>query len=178
MPTPIGHALGGIAVGYAVAAYRSRSDSVSRAFDIPWTGLGCSVLSLSTIAVLPDLDLLFGLHRGMTHSVTAALIIGIVCGLFQRTDRIGVGICAFLSYGSHLVFDWCGVDTGPPSGVMAFWPLSESYYQSSFLIFHRVCREYWDLACWENNVMALGWELTVLVPVTGIAVFLHRRFVK
>lgn len=178
MPTPIGHALGGIAVGYVVAAWRGRSSRGTNRLDIPWSGLGCSVMSLSTIAVLPDLDLLFGLHRGMTHSVTAALIIGIGYGLFQRTDRVGVGICAFLSYGSHLVFDWCGVDTGPPSGVMAFWPLSESYYQSSFLIFHRVCREYWDLACWENNVMALGWELTVLVPVTVLAVLLRRRFVN
>ena len=176
MPTPIGHALGGIAVGYVVAAYRRRSGSSSRQFGIPWAGLGCSVLSLSTIAVLPDLDLLFGMHRGMTHSVTAALLIGIVYGLFQRTDRFWVGTAAFLAYGSHLVFDWCGVDTGPPSGVMAFWPVSENYYQSSFLIFHRVCRDYWDLACWENNVMALGWELAVLLPVTAIAVVLHRRY--
>ena len=178
MPTPIGHALGGIAVGYVVAACRGHSSSRSSQFGIPWTGLGCSVLSLSVIAVLPDIDLLFGVHRGLTHSVTAALIIGVVYGCFQPTDRFGVGTCAFLAYGSHLAFDWCGVDTGPPSGLMAFWPLSENYYQSSILIFHRVCREYWDPACWENNVMALGWELVVLLPVTAIAIVLHKRFVS
>ena len=178
MPTPIGHALGGIAVGYVVAACRGSSSDDRSQFVIPWTGFGSSVLSLSIIAVLPDIDLLFGLHRGLTHSVTAALIIGVVYGLCQQADRFGVGICAFLAYGSHLVFDWCGVDTGPPSGVMAFWPFSENYYQSSFLIFHRVCREYWDPACWENNVMALGWELAVLVPVTGIAILLHRRLMS
>ena len=176
MPTPIGHALGGIAVGYAVGAWRARRDVGKDWLPIPWTGLGCSVLSLATIGVLADIDLLFDIHRGLTHSITAAIVVGLTYGVIQKAGQFNAGITAFFAFGSHVLFDWCGVDTGPPSGVMAFWPVSEDYYQSSYLIFYRVCREYWDPACWQNNVMALGWELLVLIPVTVFAVLAHRRF--
>jgi membrane-bound metal-dependent hydrolase YbcI (DUF457 family) len=178
MPTPIGHALGGIAVGYAVEAWRAGRSVATDRSHIPWTGVGCSVLSLATIGVLADIDLLFGIHRGLTHSVTATILVGLAYGVIQKAGRLNAGFTAFFAYGSHILFDWCGADTGPPSGVMAFWPVSEDYYQASYVIFYRVCREYWDPACWQNNLMALGWELLVLVPVTAVAVLAHRRFIS
>ncbi|MGE4657641.1 MAG: hypothetical protein AAEI08_01785, partial [Gammaproteobacteria bacterium] len=64
MPTPIGHALGGIAVGYAVGAWGAGRSVAKDRSHIPWTGVGCSVLSFVTIGVLADIDLLFDMHRG------------------------------------------------------------------------------------------------------------------
>ena len=165
-------------MGYAVGAWQAGHSVAKDRSHIPWTGVGCSVLSLATIGALADIDLLFDMHRGLTHSVTATMLVGLAYGVIQKTNRLNAGITAFFAYGSHVLFDWCGVDTGPPSGVMAFWPVSEDYYQSSYLIFYRVCREYWEPACWQNNLMALGWELLVILPVTAFAVLAHKRFIS
>ena len=165
-------------MGYAVGAWHAGHSVAKDRSHIPWTGVGCSVLSLATIGALADIDLLFDMHRGLTHSVTATMLVGLAYGVIQKTNRLNAGITAFFAYGSHVLFDWCGVDTGPPSGVMAFWPVSDDNYQSSYLIFYRVCREYWDPACWQNNLMALGWELLVILPVTAFAVLAHKRFIS
>ena len=76
MPSPIGHALAGIAAGWAVApAARERGAMLGRA----------AVYGL--VAAAPDLDLLAGAHSGPTHGLGAAIIAGALAWLFLRSTR-------------------------------------------------------------------------------------------
>ena len=64
MPSPLGHALAGVAAGWIVAPPRSRKDAVT------WGTL------FACAAMAPDLDLFASVHRGPTHSLAAALTAG------------------------------------------------------------------------------------------------------
>lgn len=98
---------------------------------------GAAVLWL---AMLPDVDLRIPLvsHRGPTHSLLFAGIVGVGFGwigadLGAKTGvsaSIGFGVAGFLvgflAVGAHLV-----ADTLTPSGVNYFWPLSGKRYSIS-----------------------------------------------
>ena len=75
MPTPLGHALGAAAAGWAVAPPVSR---LERAVILR-QGIWFAILGM-----FPDLDLVWGLHRGPTHSVGAALIAGLAVAAGTR----------------------------------------------------------------------------------------------
>ena len=72
MPSPIGHALSGVAVAWTASLAEPRDPTGQTVSDrlVPV----CAVL-----AAAPDLDLLVhGAHRTATHSVTAMLLVTIV----------------------------------------------------------------------------------------------------
>jgi membrane-bound metal-dependent hydrolase YbcI (DUF457 family) len=161
VPSPIGHALGGIAAGWTIAP---RHDRVAA-----WT--------LAAIGVAADLDLLFHNHRGSSHSLGAAFIAGATVWVFVRRDRLRWALSAAAAWASHVLLDWMGEDTWPPIGIPALWPFSRAYYQSPIVIFPSVSRQYWRH--WDFvyfNVKALAVELVVLLPIALIVVrWRHRR---
>ena len=73
MPSPIGHALGGIAAGWAIAPVKNARNAVLLA------GAGAAA----------DLDLLVGTHRGPTHSLGAAVLMYFVVQtqLLSQVDK-------------------------------------------------------------------------------------------
>src|SRR5262245_38452581 len=99
MPSPIGHALGGMAVAWA-------ADLVDRRRSSPSVVAVCAGL-----AMLPDADLVApGAHRLATHSVTAAALVFIVAAVVTgkvTRDAVLYG----LAYASHLLLDWLAADT-------------------------------------------------------------------
>ena len=156
MPSPVGHALGGIVAGWsATPRYDARAAIV-----------------LAAVAVAPDLDLLVGDHRGISHSVGAAAIAGAVTWLFNRRPWLALAVA--LSWGSHIVLDWLSNDTRPPLGVMALWPFTSEYYKSSLEIFPPVSRRYWEPRFWVYNLRALVFELIVLGPPALVCVAVSR----
>lgn len=157
MPSPIGHALGGIAVGWASVPRR----------DVAGAAI------LSAVASLPDLDLLFHSHRGQSHSVGAALIAGAFAWLVTR--RAGWAIAVTAVWGSHVLLDWTSNDTRPPFGVMAFWPFTRAYYQASVDIFPAVSRRYWLGEFWIYNLKAVAVEVLILAPLAALVVRRFRR---
>jgi len=167
VPSPVGHALGGIAAGWAVVPRRNRQ----------------AAILLAAIAVAPDLDLLAGAHREASHSVGAAVIAGVVAaGLWSafapaasRRDAWRWGVAATLAWGSHVLLDWLSNDTRPPIGVMALWPLSPAYYKAAIEIFPPVSRRYWESRFVVYNLRALVVELAVLGPLAGLVVWRMRR---
>src|SRR4029079_18464312 len=70
MPSPIGHALAGMAVGWAIAdpGASPRPRAVEPAI-------------FGAVAVAPDLDLLIGWHRMYVHSIGATLVVLLVARL-------------------------------------------------------------------------------------------------
>ena len=97
------------------------------------------LLALGVLAsMLPDLDVLafrwgiaysheFG-HRGFSHSLAFALILGAIGALIAPILNASRWVCAlflFASCASHGLLDMC---TNGGLGVAYFWPLSETRY--------------------------------------------------
>lgn len=161
MPSPIGHALGGLAAGYAVAP------------RVRWP-----FLALFAIAgMLPDLDFLLPIqHRGPSHSITAAALAFVVSfavlhvrGAQRASLRLAAAVAA--AYLSHTLLDWLGEDSSSPRGLMALWPFSQTYYISGIDLFSAVNRRYWIPGFWRGNAIAAVREVAILGP----AVWLIRQ---
>jgi hypothetical protein len=174
MPSPIGHALAGIAAGWLIDPPRARDTrgALGRA----------AVFALAGMA--PDVDLLFGTHRGPTHGVGAAVIAGAaawVCGAGFRVSGTGwitavrFALAVAAAYATHTLLDWLGTDTSPPIGPMALWPASRDYYESGLHVFMAISRRYWLPGFWTYNLRALARELVILAPVAAAVVFFRRR---
>ncbi|MSO56206.1 MAG: metal-dependent hydrolase [Acidobacteria bacterium] len=169
MPTPVGHALGGLATAWFAGAAARK----------PLPGRGVA-LTCAIAAVLPDLDILVDSHRTYTHSIGAIVIVGLMAWIAVRTLtpfslRIALTIAA--AYGSHLLLDWMGMDNSTPPGMMALWPFSSRFYISGIDFFGEVSRRYWNPDEFIiGNLRVAAWEVLALGPVAGIAWWLqHRR---
>ena len=159
MPSPVGHALGGIAAAWPLVPGRTR-----RAAAI-----------VAAAAIAPDLDLLVGTHRAASHSVGAAVIAGLVIAAVARRDRLRWGGSVTLAWLSHILLDWLSNDTRPPIGIMALWPFTERYYKAGIEIFPAVSRRYWESRFWIYNLHALVVELIVMTPIAVAVVWWWRR---
>lgn len=155
MPSPLGHALGGIAAGWIVAPPRDRSVA----------GTLRSGVLFAALALVPDVDLLFNQHQGPTHSLGAAAIAGLAVGAITRQGRLGVA--AACAYASHVLLDWLGADTAPPFGVMALWPVSHEHYLSRLDVFAGVLRFYRP-GFWAYNIRAVAREIVILGPIAWL----------
>jgi len=153
VPSPVGHALGGLIVGELLAP---------------------SALILCAVAgVAPDVDFLWGGHNRQTHSLGAAVIAGVVVLAWKRNPRLALAV--MLSWASHVVFDWLGSDDTPPLGVMALWPLNSNFYFADAYVFEAISRRYWLDNFFSHNAWAVMKEILLLGPVASVAWWLRRR---
>jgi membrane-bound metal-dependent hydrolase YbcI (DUF457 family) len=166
MPSPLGHALGGVLVGLLVAP-KNRfhwAHPNQRPHQTDRTGL----IVCATFACLPDVDFVWGRHSMETHSLLVALVVGVAVYVIDRplrgrgAARLALG-CA-LAWASHVLFDWLGSDDSPPLGVMALWPLTRDFYFANAFIFEAISRRYAEPGFWQQNVWALAKELLMLAP--------------
>ena len=171
MPTPVGHALAGIAAGSLSTNSR------------PLTGHWRDLLMFVLIGQLPDLDFIPGIimgkpdmfHHGPSHSILAAVLAGLlfyVWGL-RRSQAARWGLMAFWVVLSHVVLDAINVDTSYPHGVPLLWPFSSDYY-----LIYPLFMDVWRNPPWLrtiiHNLMAMGLEAAILGPV-ALACALWRR---
>jgi membrane-bound metal-dependent hydrolase YbcI (DUF457 family) len=130
-------------------------------------------------ACAPDLDLVLHLfagpehHRGPSHSIGLSLGCGVLVGLAARLRgswpaAARVGGLAAAAWFSHVALDWLGSDSRLPLGVMALWPLRDSYHAAPFPVFMDVGRELaWSTVL--HNSVAMAWEIVVLLPLLVLA---------
>jgi inner membrane protein len=171
MPSPVGHALAGVAAGWMVQGtppFRARTIWIREA------------ALFGSLAVLPDADLLVGAHSGPTHGVGAAILVGLVAFVFWRGTpgvRARGALACTLAYGTHILLDWLGSDSSAPIGIMALWPLSREYYESSLHLFMAISRRYWHgWSFVRQNVTAVVREVLILGPIlTAVAMMRPRR---
>ncbi len=164
MPSPVGHSLAAIAVGWAV----NRPAGPRRA-------LVAQTATLAAIGIAPDLDLLWGHHEAQTHSVGAALVVAAIVAWRRwpigADTRARLFVAAFLVYLIHPVMDAFAIDNNPPIGVMLWWPFSHAYVHSSHAFFAPISR-YWSRPeTWPNNFMAAAHEILWLAPFVALAWF-------
>ncbi len=181
MPTPIGHALGGIAAGYFVTGLFAGSRafleaSVARRTSTKDNTVLVSVVTLACMGMLPDIDFLFAAHREFTHSIGATIAVMMVAAALTNGRSTEVPCVVGAAYASHIGLDWLAADSSFPAGLMALWPFTSNYYLSSydFFLFLNVCRQVGEFQCWMNNGLALFRELTILLPVTGLVIWFQR----
>lgn len=185
MPSPVGHALGGLIFGWLAARpsqvaspvapsdgsrgrLRRLVDATRAVAFHPWT------IGFAVLGALADLDLLFGIHSRQTHSLGAiAIVAAVTAGWGGRLDPRR-GLACGLAYGSHVLLDWMGSDTTPPIGIMALWPFSSGFHQSGLFLFDAIWREYWRPGFWTHNTLAVVREIAVLGPVAMAAWWARR----
>ena len=181
MPSPLGHALGGLAVAWiADLVPGSRAGRAAAPQDSFYRRAGGALTVLCAgLGAAPDLDLVLPSHRTGTHSVTAVLTVTIVAAAVtgwvtrevrsekvegRRTARVAL-MCG-AAYASHLLLDWLGVDRFPPRGLQILWPVSQEWFISGLDWFVQTRR--FDLLSLETlriNLYAMAWETTVLLPL-------------
>ncbi len=167
MPSPIGHALAGVAVAWSADLADGRRSS--RRLVLVFAGLG----------MLPDADLLFpGAHRTATHSITAAVLTFIIAAVVTgevtglRASRFGAlarwrtaTVCG-LAYASHLLLDWLGADYFPPFGIQLLWPFSDRWFMSNVDLFRQTARrDFLTPPIIRQNALAVAQEIAILAPI-------------
>ena len=153
MPSPIGHALGGLIVGEVLAP--------------------SALLICIAAGVLPDIDFAWGGHNRETHSVGAAIIAGLVVLAWKRDFRLATAVT--VAWATHVFFDWLGSDDTPPVGVMALWPLNSNFYFADAFIFEAISRRYWLDNFVSHNLWAVAREILILGPVFVVVTALRSR---
>jgi len=164
MPSPVGHALGGLIVALA----------------LPPRPLGTagSLGTLGTIAlaaVLPDIDFAWGGHNRETHSLGAAILAGAAVLMWTRGRHPRLALAVTLAWSTHVLFDWLGSDDTPPLGVMALWPLTSAFYFADAFVFEAISRRYWLPNFVSHNLFAVGKEIAMLAPVAWALLWLRKR---
>jgi hypothetical protein len=167
VPSPVGHALGGLAAGWIVAG-----------------GLGVGsgrpawrrAIGFAAAGTLADLDLLVGLHSQYSHSVGAVAAVFVIAAVLARHQPRWAVLAAATAaaYGSHLLLDWLGQDGTPPFGLTALWPLSGSYFLSHLDLFRGISREVWRPDALAHDLRAVTREILVLAPLCLGAWWLSR----
>jgi inner membrane protein len=194
MPSPVGHALAGIAVAWAadLAPGRRAWRATDQAASLFARAGGTLTLVCGVLAAAPDLDLLFlSRHRAVTHSLGAVILILIIATLVtgwvtrllpspglpgsaldpQRSGLpvLRIGLMCAVAYGSHLFLDWLSVDTTLPYGLQALWPFSNAWYISGLDLFPGTERyDILSLAAFRTNLNAISREAALLLPVLGL----------
>ena len=163
MPSPVGHALGGVIVGLLTEP-SPRWDRTS------WT-----FAALALAGIGPDVDFLWGRHAAETHSVGATVIVGLLVLAITRGTQARLAIAVALAWGSHVFFDWLGSDTTPPIGVMALWPFTDAYYFAHAYWFDSISRRYWLPGFWTHNLLAVVREVMILGPIVAFLVWMRVR---
>ncbi|OFW15817.1 MAG: hypothetical protein A3F69_00300 [Acidobacteria bacterium RIFCSPLOWO2_12_FULL_66_10] len=154
-------------------AWRVVPESASR-FRRAGNGL---TLVCAGLGAAPDLDLLLGGHRTVTHSLGAVIFVWLfAAALAANAERpiVRVSLMCAAAYGTHLLLDWLGTDRISPRGIEILWPLNHEWYTSGTDVFRQTARqEFLTAPILLQNLRAIVQELVILGP-TLVALWLVR----
>jgi membrane-bound metal-dependent hydrolase YbcI (DUF457 family) len=157
--------LGGVAAGWLVAGRATDVASPTRRL-VPRGALGWrgTAFVFALLGAAPDLDLLVGSHSTYTHSVGAVAFTAVAARLLVPRRGAKWALACAAAVASHSLLDWLGNDTTPPIGIMALWPFTREFYQSSWPVFMAVSRRYWLPGFYLHNTVAVIREIVILAP--------------
>jgi membrane-bound metal-dependent hydrolase YbcI (DUF457 family) len=161
MPSPVGHALGGLAIAWAADLLPGRPISSPRV-----------ALACMSLAALPDADLLLPVvHRTVTHSLGAVVAVGllmIVAAAVTGEVTAKIALTCVAAYASHLLLDWLAVDQSAPRGIQLLWPFSSTWFISGWDVFRGTeRRHFFRLTTMHQNLVTIVREIAILAPVVG-----------
>ena len=179
VPSPIGHALAGLAAAWTAdlvpgeRAWRTAPASASW-YRQAGDGLTGTCVALGAAA---DLDLLFVTHRTVTHSIGAVMLVALFSAtLAANASRPVVRVAAMCAaaYATHLFVDWLAIDLSQPRGIQALWPFRLDWYISGLDLFRQTeRRQLWSAATIVKNLGAVSQEVAILGPLV-VALWLVR----
>jgi membrane-bound metal-dependent hydrolase YbcI (DUF457 family) len=174
MPSPIGHLLAGVAAAWTADLVPGNRDWRSAPVTAGWyarAGGGFTAVC-GALAAAPDLDLFFGGHRTVTHSLTAAVVVGLCAAAAAAATRrpiARVALTCTLAYATHLLLDLLGADPVPPEGIQLLWPFSRAWFISGWNVFeHTERRHLFSAFSLDENAKAIFREVLILVPVAAM----------
>jgi membrane-bound metal-dependent hydrolase YbcI (DUF457 family) len=168
-------------IAHAAAGYLVHRASHGRAAIGAWRRAAVFMF----IGNLPDLDFLVGfvlghpgmLHRGVSHTVLAAVGFGVAAGAFvhwRGHERFGPAALAFgAAYLSHIVLDYLTIDSRPPAGGQFLWPFSDAYVSAPVPFFTEIYIDGKTRAGFLRTVLSppsvvvLGRELLIATVAIG-----------
>ncbi|MBN1540998.1 metal-dependent hydrolase [candidate division KSB1 bacterium] len=170
MATPIGHACAGFVLFLGCTTRRLRTPLFA--------------LALVVMAVLPDIDLLYGYahgtpnayHHQATHSLTFCLLVSFLAAFVvhkkNRTQLSTTFVFLFAAGASHLLIDAVTLDTSYPYGIMLWWPFDFSYVIAPFTVFldiHRssVSSGFFASLMNRHNFVAVAVEVALISLLYG-----------
>jgi len=162
MPSPVGHALAGIAIAWC--APRTPGEGAG---PTPLSGL---TVTCAALAALPDADLVYPpMHRTITHGVGSAILVTIIAagvtGWVTKRGPWRIALVCGAAYASHILLDWLGSDPNPPIGIQALWPFSHDWYIAPWTIFPGTERRHlFTTAALVTNAWSVAVEVVVLSP--------------
>jgi membrane-bound metal-dependent hydrolase YbcI (DUF457 family) len=174
MPSPIGHALAGLAIGLVVEpSTRAEPASTPSRFST-FAVVG------AVVAALPDADLLYSpIHRGMSHSIGVTIVLMIITAAVTGWVTGGVRwrwvLLMGAAHASHIVMDWLGTDHYAPPGLEALWPFSHRFYISGWDIFPPTERRLFVPGAIATDLRAVLTEIAIMGPVVAIAWIAKRK---
>jgi len=179
MPSPLGHALAGVAAAWTADLMPGRRAWRTAPSTASWyqrAGDGLTLLC-AVLAASPDLDLLFDHHRTITHSIGAVILVALVAAVMAAHRSRPISRVTFMcagAYLTHLLLDWMATDTFRPEGIQALWPFSQSWYISGWDLFRQTARHH-PMAAEQfmQNAKALVREIAILGPI-ALGVWLVR----
>jgi membrane-bound metal-dependent hydrolase YbcI (DUF457 family) len=141
------------------------------------------LILLVLLANLADVDFLFGLHHGFTHSLATAVFVALavscvwrIAGTFWRSATL-----YFLAYGSHLVIDlFTGAKPGwnaSDSGIPLFWPWKREFSSPLILIVGVKHKDFPALFSMEN-LQSSSYELLIFGVITAALMVSWVRYQK
>ena len=175
MPSPIGHAIAGVAVAWAADLIPGNRTGRTAPPSASWyrrAGNGLT-LTCAFLAIAPDLDLLVdGSHRSISHSLAAATAAGLVAAFaaaFTRRPVARIALMCTAAWTTHLVLDWMSVDKlYAPYGIQLLWPL-DRWFISGWDIFPGTERHnIFSAAAIMTNAKSAVIELIVLGPIAVV----------
>ena len=179
MPSPIGHALAGIAAAWTadlIPGDRAWRTAPVAASWYQRAGDGLTLLCAG-LGAAPDLDLAFVAHRTVTHSIGAVFFVALFAAALAANARRPVARVALMcaaAYGSHLFLDWLGTDYYPPRGIQLMWPINREWYISGIDVFRQTARlRIFTRGPMMTNLRAILQEIAILGP-TVVAIWLVR----
>ncbi|MEO8482620.1 MAG: metal-dependent hydrolase [Acidobacteriota bacterium] len=167
MPSPVGHALAALTVGWAVAPPPATPRAV-------WT----QAAIFAALGVAPDLDLLIGRHRAESHSIGAAMIVATAAVVMRwpvaRTRaRTWLAVCC--AWFSHAVLDSLGTDRAAPLGILAWWPFSRDYFITAWDVFLPIPRRWTEHGFTLQVMRAATREFLILAPIAALMFWVRTR---
>ena len=174
MPSPVGHALGGLIVGLVGLPDNTGGPPIPSQQPSRFPSFRPLALCMAA-AVVPDVDFLWGRHNMETHSLGAAVLAGLGVLAWTRGRGRRLALLVALAWASHVLFDWLGSDDTPPLGVMALWPLTSDFYFAHAYVFEAISRRTGLPNFWPHNLYAVATEVLMLAPITALAAWLRVR---
>lgn len=157
--------VGHLAVGFALSRLAASQPPIT------------DVAVITIAAAIPDVDFLMPIdHRGITHSLGAAVAVGIAVAigyrLLGRSAAWWIGTLSALAVLSHVALDLLTAEAAVP----ALWPLTDAEYVLDTTPVPSASPA--SLLTVDGALRAIGeltWSVTVVVVASLGARRLHRR---